>query len=164
MPFQRLGGSYSSIMHQEWRQAKGRVSVELEFPKSRIWYTDDPSQEWQKSFDEFQKKVASLPAGTLRPMAIYSYYYIAQSWVNLSEGKEMCYKLVGIFLGVYLMSALPALRQVAHRVFSHDPLSGRVSSLFTSQLGHASLLHLGVNSFALIGFGRWSVYGSIACV
>lgn len=69
----------------------------------------------------------------------------------------MCFKLVGCFIGVYLLSALPAVRQVARRAFSHDPLSGRVFSLFTSQFGHAGLLHLGVNSFALIGFGTISV-------
>lgn len=111
-------------------------------------------QEWQKSFDEFQKKVAGLPAGTLRPMAVYSYYYVAQAWVNLTEGKEMCYKLVGCFIGVYLLSAIPAARSIARRAFSHDPLSGRVFTLLTSQFGHAGLLHLGVNSFALIGFGQ----------
>lgn len=135
-PFQRIGSSYSTIMHQEWRQAKGR--------------------EWQKSFDEFQKKIAGLPAGTLRPLAAYSYYYVAQSWVNLTEGKEMCYKLVGCFVGVYLLSAIPAARQVARRMFSHDPLSGRSFTLLTSQFGHAGLLHLAVNSFALLGFGEFA--------
>jgi rhomboid-like protein len=94
-------------------------------------------------------------------MAAYSYYYIAQSWVNLTEGKEICYKLVGCFIGVYVLSSIPAARQIARRVFSHDPLSGRVSSLFTSQFGHAGLLHLGVNSFALIGFGIFSVIPSV---
>jgi rhomboid-like protein len=69
----------------------------------------------------------------------------------------MCYKLVGCFVGIYLLSAIPAVRQLARRTFSHDPLSGRVFSLFTSQFGHAGLLHLGVNSFALIGFGTFSI-------
>lgn len=91
---------------------------------------------------------------SIRSLAQYGYYWVAQSWVNLTEGKEMTYKLVGCFTAAYLFSFLPITRGLARRYLSHDPLSGRVVSLFTSQFGHAGLLHLAVNSFALIGFGE----------
>ncbi|CAG7851580.1 Rhomboid-like protein {ECO:0000256/RuleBase:RU362115} {ECO:0000256/RuleBase:RU362115} [Serendipita indica DSM 11827] len=127
--------SQSATMYGEWRQAKGRA--------------------WQEAFDNFQKKTVALPA-TVRSFFNYAYYYVAQSWVNLTEGKEMSYKLVGCFAAVYVMGLIPVARQFAHRAFSHDPLSGRVTTLFTSQFGHAGLLHMAVNSFALLGFGEFA--------
>lgn len=127
--------SFSGAMYQEWRQAKAK--------------------EWQTSFDEFVKKTMVLPQ-SIRSLAQYGYYWVAQSWVNLTEGKEMTYKLVGCFTAAYLFSFLPITRGLARRYLSHDPLSGRVVSLFTSQFGHAGLLHLAVNSFALIGFGEFA--------
>jgi len=118
--------------------------------------TNGPYQEWQQSFDEFVKLTANLPA-SIRGMAQYSYYWVAQSWVNLTEGKEMTYRLVGCFTAVYLLGFIPLTRGLVRRYFSHDPLSGRIVSLFTSQFGHAGLVHLAVNSFALIGFGERSI-------
>jgi membrane associated rhomboid family serine protease len=121
----------------------------------RSIHTNNLYQEWQQSFDEFVKRTVTLPA-SIRGMAQYSYYWVAQSWVNLTEGKEMTYKLVGCFSAVYLLGFLPVTRGLVRRYVSHDPLSGRIVSLFTSQFGHAGLVHLAVNSFALIGFGERS--------
>ncbi|PVG04694.1 hypothetical protein CPB86DRAFT_771357 [Serendipita vermifera] len=127
--------SFSMAMFNEWRQSTAKA--------------------WQTSFNEFQKKIVILPSA-LRGFAQYSYYYVAQNWVNMTEGKQMCYKLVGCFAAVYVAGLIPAARRIVFQAFSHDPLSGRSFTLFTSQFGHGGLLHLAVNSFALIGFGEFA--------
>lgn len=68
----------------------------------------------------------------------------------------MAYKLAGCFALVYLVGRIPRFRNFVFRNTSHDPLSGRVSTLFTSQFGHGGLVHLGINSFVLVGFGTYN--------
>lgn len=114
-------------------------------------------QSWQESFANFQRRIAGFTA-PVRNVAQTSYYYVVQSWVNLNEGRATCYKLVGCFTAVYLLSVFPFTRSLAIRLFSHDPLSGSTITLLTSQFGHANLLHLALNSYCFIGFGEFCHY------
>lgn len=110
--------------------------------------------------NEFQRKIAgfTLP---VRNFVQTSYHYLAQSWVNLTEGRATCYKLVGCFAAVYLFSVFPLTRSLGRRLFSHDPLSGSTFTLLTSQFGHANFLHFALNSYCFIGFGETTTRVSI---
>jgi rhomboid-like protein len=100
------------------------------------------------------EKISNLPAGT---KAVIQRLYIitAQSWVNMPEGRQAAYALVGIFVGIHLLKTVGfgKVKAFFTKNFVHDPLSGRSFTLLTSNFGHDGFLHLAVNSVALLGFG-----------
>lgn len=73
----------------------------------------------------------------------------------MPEGRQAAYALVSIFVGIHLLKTVGfgKVKTFFTKNFVHDPLSGRSFTLLTSNFGHDGLLHLAVNSIALLGFG-----------
>lgn len=78
--------------------------------------------------------------------------------VNVGEGGRMCCAIVALNGAIFLLWRLPPLRPFLTRHFTHDPLSGKVYTLFTSLFSHRSFFRFGVNSVAIAGFGSVSAY------
>ena len=111
-------------------------------------------QKLTEDLRKLNEKIANLPAGT-RAVIQKLYITTAQSWVNMPEGRQAAYALVSIFVGIHLLKTVGfgKVKTFFTKNFVHDPLSGRSFTLLTSNFGHDGLLHLAVNSIALLGFG-----------
>jgi rhomboid-like protein len=114
------------------------------------------AQRLTEGLRNLNEKIANLPAGT-RAVIQRLYITTAQSWVNMPEGRQAAYALVGIFAGIHLFKTVGFGRVKAFfsKNFVHDPLSGRSFTLLTSNFGHGGLLHLAFNSIAVLGFGLY---------
>ncbi|KAG0148117.1 hypothetical protein CROQUDRAFT_41893 [Cronartium quercuum f. sp. fusiforme G11] len=74
-------------------------------------------------------------------------------YINLGEGKQICLILALANLSIFTLWQLPRMINYMTSHFSHDPLSGRSHTIFTSTFSHASALHFGFNMMALYSIG-----------
>lgn len=74
-----------------------------------------------------------------------------EQWKSMSGTSQMIETTVGLNLALYSMSRfIPGVQ--SH--LWHIPAAGPSYTLLTSMFGHAGLLHLGFNLYALINFGQ----------
>ncbi|KAJ7180628.1 hypothetical protein C8R46DRAFT_1070032 [Mycena filopes] len=78
---------------------------------------------------------------------------VAQSYLNVSEGKRICWKICVLNVGVWLAWKSRRLKPFMLRNFVHDPLSGRSLTMFTSMFSSRIALVLALNLLFLDGFG-----------
>ncbi|KAJ6591611.1 hypothetical protein DFH09DRAFT_179651 [Mycena vulgaris] len=77
----------------------------------------------------------------------------AQSYLNVSEGKRLCWKICLLNVGVWLAWKSRRLQPFMLRNFVHDPLSGRSITMLTTMFGSRLALVTALNLLFLDGFG-----------
>ncbi|KAJ6518771.1 hypothetical protein C8R45DRAFT_949192 [Mycena sanguinolenta] len=83
---------------------------------------------------------------------------VAQTYLNVTEGKRICWKICLLNVGVWLAWKSKRLQPFMLRNFVHDPLSGRSSTMLTSMFSSRLVLLLALNVFFLDGFGSSSSF------
>ncbi|KAF8216458.1 hypothetical protein K438DRAFT_1657740 [Mycena galopus ATCC 62051] len=78
---------------------------------------------------------------------------VAQTYLNVTEGKRICWKICLLNIGVWVAWKSRRLQPFMLRNFVHDPLSGRSITMLTSMFGSRLLFLLALNVFLLDGFG-----------
>ncbi|KZT66139.1 rhomboid-domain-containing protein [Daedalea quercina L-15889] len=89
----------------------------------------------------------------LKAMATYCYAQVAQTYLNTTEGKRVCYMLAAANGVVWAVWQVPRMEGFMMRAFSHHPLSGLSYTMLTSTFSHSSFIHLLFNMMALMSFG-----------
>ncbi|KAF7308808.1 Rhomboid domain-containing protein [Mycena kentingensis (nom. inval.)] len=98
-----------------------------------------------------------LPA-TIRNRVMRVWASTAQAYLNVSEGKRMCWKLCVLNIGVWAAWKSETLGPFMRKHFVHNPLSGRTVTLFTSMFSSPVLLLLGLNLLVIDGFGSSAAF------
>ncbi|KAJ7623247.1 hypothetical protein FB45DRAFT_837319 [Roridomyces roridus] len=88
-----------------------------------------------------------------RNRIMYIWANVAQSYLNVTEGKRLCWKICLLNVGVYLAWKSRRFYPYMLRNFVHDPLSGRSITMLTSMFGSRMAVVLALNVFFLDGFG-----------
>ncbi|KAK7030654.1 rhomboid domain-containing protein, partial [Favolaschia claudopus] len=78
---------------------------------------------------------------------------VAQTYLNVTEGKRLCWKICLLNIGIWLAWKSKRLHPFMRRNYVHDPLSGRSITMLTSMFGSRLAIVLGMNVFFLDGFG-----------
>nr|GAT55746.1 predicted protein [Mycena chlorophos] len=110
------------------------------------------TQELRDGLKKVGAATAGLPTAT-RNHILRIWSTVAQSYLNVTEGKRLCWKLCLLNIGVWLMWKSRRFNPYMARNFVHDPLSGRSITLLTSIFSSPVLLLLGMNLLLLDGFG-----------
>ncbi|KAL2070847.1 hypothetical protein VTL71DRAFT_13873 [Oculimacula yallundae] len=88
----------------------------------------------------------------LRTQTFSLYNVFSTPWANFNSAELALLASVGINTSIFaIASAYPTAS--AFFFFAHVPASARNFTLFTSMFGHGSLLHLGLNMYAITNFG-----------
>ncbi|KAJ7668342.1 hypothetical protein B0H17DRAFT_1248473, partial [Mycena rosella] len=77
----------------------------------------------------------------------------AQSYLNVSEGKRLCWKICLLNAGLWLAWKSRRLQPYMLRNFVHDPLSGRSVTMLTSMFSPRLGIVLALNLLFIDGFG-----------
>ncbi|KAH7885837.1 hypothetical protein F5I97DRAFT_1936814 [Phlebopus sp. FC_14] len=99
------------------------------------------------------KKNCSLWPPLVRDVLVSTWVSRAQNYVDATEGRRMCWKIVALNSIIFFAWKAPRFVPFLNKAFAHDPLSGRSYTLLTSMFSHKNLLHLLANSMALASFG-----------
>ncbi|KAG8904377.1 hypothetical protein FRC00_014003 [Tulasnella sp. 408] len=129
-----------------WRLSHEPSSREMFQARMRI-----VRAKWQQRADELHEQLKSWPTA----VAFHTnrlFVILANSWLWAGEGGRVAYGITAINAGVFLAWCIPRLRPFMSRHFTHNVLSGKTYTMLTSVFSHASLMHLGFNSLALISF------------
>ncbi|KAJ7091335.1 putative methyltransferase-domain-containing protein [Mycena belliarum] len=94
-----------------------------------------------------------LPGGT-RNRIMRLWAQGAQSYLNVSEGKRLCWKICLLNIGIWLAWKSKRFQPFLSRNFVHDPLSGRSVTMLNSMFSPRLAVVLGVNLLFLDGFGE----------
>ncbi|TFK51998.1 hypothetical protein OE88DRAFT_1807883 [Heliocybe sulcata] len=100
---------------------------------------------------EINNSVSNLP-NTVKSMPILATARSMQNYLDASEARRVCWTIVLYNTCIFLAWKIPRARSFMNRAFTHDPLSGRSYTLFTSVFSHSSFWHLVLNSMALTSF------------
>ncbi|KAJ7043569.1 hypothetical protein C8F04DRAFT_1072556 [Mycena alexandri] len=102
------------------------------------------------------KTVGSVTEGLgngVRNRIMLAWATVAQSYLNVSEGKRICWKICLLNVGVWLAWKSRRLKPFMLRNFVHDPLSGRSLTMLTSMFSSRIAFILALNLLFLDGFG-----------
>ncbi|KAJ7606168.1 hypothetical protein DFH06DRAFT_1251794 [Mycena polygramma] len=110
------------------------------------------AQELRESLKSFNSWTEGLPSAT-RNRLMHLWVNVAQSYLNVTEGKRICWKICLLNVGVWLAWKSKRLHPFMLRNFVHDPLSGRSLTMLTSMFSSRTLPILALNLFLLDGFG-----------
>ncbi|KAJ7765387.1 hypothetical protein DFH07DRAFT_362899 [Mycena maculata] len=78
---------------------------------------------------------------------------VAQAYLNVTEGKRLCWKICLLNIGVWAAWKSRRFRPYMLRNFVHDPLSGRSVTMLYNMFGPRLAMVLALNVFFLDGFG-----------
>jgi len=106
----------------------------------------------QNGLDKVRETVEPFPI-MLKSFATRAYVYVAQRLVAANEGQRVCWTIVAVNIGVWILWQIPRLYPAMRASFTHNPLSGKSFTMLTSTFSHNWSLHLFFNSMALISFG-----------
>ncbi|KAJ7449685.1 hypothetical protein FB451DRAFT_1102665 [Mycena latifolia] len=110
------------------------------------------AQELREDLKSLGSFTEGLPAAARnRIMRIWAHG--AQSYLNVSEGKRLCWKICLLNVGVWLAWKSRRLKPFMLRNFVHDPLSGRSITMLTKMFSPRIALVLAFNLLFLDGFG-----------
>ncbi|KAJ7115928.1 hypothetical protein C8R44DRAFT_832752 [Mycena epipterygia] len=110
------------------------------------------AQELREGLKSLGTATEGLPTAT-RNRIMRLWANVAQSYLNVSEGKRLCWKICLLNIGVWLAWRSKRLQPFMLRNFVHDPLSGRSITMLTSMFNSRIALVLALNLFFLDGFG-----------
>ncbi|KAJ7224264.1 hypothetical protein GGX14DRAFT_424887 [Mycena pura] len=110
------------------------------------------AQELRESLKNLGTSTEGLP-GAARNRIMQLYAHGAQAYLNVSEGKRLCWKICLLNIGVWVAWKSRRLQPFMLRNFVHDPLSGRSITMLTSMFSSRIALLLGMNLLFLDGFG-----------
>lgn len=104
--------------------------------------------------------------------AVMAYYQVAQPMVETSEGRRTCWAIGAVNAAIFLLWRFPSMKPFLTRHFTHDPLSGKTYTMFTSLFRyavHGLLLWITLNnasvtrtSFILCS-PLWRYLASVGC-
>ncbi|KAI6101336.1 hypothetical protein F5141DRAFT_1051357 [Pisolithus sp. B1] len=106
----------------------------------------------KETLNQLKDETSTWP-GTLRNVFLATYVRCAQTYLDWTEGRRLCFHIACLNAAVFLAWKVPRLRSFMWKSFTHDPLSGRAYTLLTSVFSHKSFLHLMANNMALCSFG-----------
>ena len=112
----------------------------------------DEVQVLQDNLNSIQQTLEPIPRVIAYPF-IVGYARLAEDYLNCSDGRKAAYKIIAINSVIWFLWQIPRLKPFMGRNFTHNPLSGRSTTLLTSVFSHESFLHLVFNSIALASFG-----------
>ncbi|KAF7309810.1 Rhomboid domain-containing protein [Mycena indigotica] len=115
------------------------------------------AQELREGLKKVGSATESLPVAT-RNRIMRLWATVAQSYLNVSDGKRLCWKLCLLNIGVWLAFKSRRLRPFMMHGFAHDPLSGKSYTMLTSILSSPVLPLLGLNLLFLDGFGSSAAF------
>ncbi|KAJ6581460.1 hypothetical protein B0H19DRAFT_1115304 [Mycena capillaripes] len=110
------------------------------------------AQELREGVKTLGTSTEGLPTGT-RNRILRTWVNVAQSYLNVTEGKRLCWKICLLNVGVWLAWKSRRFKPFMLRNFVHDPLSGRSSTMLTSMFSSRTVFVLALNLFLLDGFG-----------
>ncbi|KAJ7155442.1 hypothetical protein C8R43DRAFT_1087522 [Mycena crocata] len=110
------------------------------------------AQELREGLKSVGTLTQGLPAAT-RNRIMRTWANGAQSYLNVTDGKRLCWKIALLNIGVWLAFKSRRLQPFMSRNFIHDPLSGRSVTMLTSMVSSRIALVLAFNVFFLDGFG-----------
>ncbi|KAJ7066588.1 hypothetical protein C8F01DRAFT_1052830 [Mycena amicta] len=115
------------------------------------------AQELRDGLKKVGTVTEGLPAAT-RNRIMRLWASVAQSYLNVSDGKRLCWKLCLLNVGVWLAFKSRRFQPFMMRNFVHDPLSGRSLTMFTNIFSSRVLFVLGMNLLVLDGFGSSAAF------
>ncbi|OCH87794.1 hypothetical protein OBBRIDRAFT_759176 [Obba rivulosa] len=99
-------------------------------------------------------RVNALPRGLVQGVALAALHHVHQLVVDSNDFHRVCWSLGALNVLVFAMWRFRSLRPFMTRHFTHDPLSGKSYTLFTSMFSHRKFTHLILSCMALSVFGR----------
>lgn len=106
----------------------------------------------KETLEHLKDETSTWPS-TLRNVSIATYVRCAQTYLDWTEGRRLCFHIACVNAAIFLAWKVPRLRSFMWKSFAHDPLSGRAYTLLTSVFSHKGFLHLIANNMALCSFG-----------
>ncbi|CAK5267640.1 unnamed protein product, partial [Mycena citricolor] len=115
------------------------------------------AQELRDNLKKLADSTEGLP-NVIRNFVVYGYGSVAQAYLNVTDGKRLCWKIGLLNVGVWLAWRSNGLRSYMQRNFAHDVLSGKSRTLLTSILSSRYSVVLLLNLLFLDGFGSSSSF------
>ncbi|KAJ7836954.1 hypothetical protein B0H13DRAFT_2106311 [Mycena leptocephala] len=152
------GAGWTNIETDEWIEKLTRGRAPRTWPHT-ITSTDMKNasnfalaQELREDLKTVANSTEWVPA-VARNRLMRAWATVAQTYLNVTEGKRLCWKICLLNVGVWLAWKSKRLQPFMLRNFVHDPLSGRSLTMLTSMFSFRALPVLAVNLFLLDGFG-----------
>ena len=96
-----------------------------------LFSTQLKQQHARAGYARILTETAWIP-NAIRPTVAIAYATLRQPWVDVSDGKRLCWKIVLLNIGVYAAWKIPRLSTAMWRNFTHSPLSGKSFTLLTA--------------------------------
>ncbi|KAJ7890569.1 hypothetical protein B0H14DRAFT_2689879 [Mycena olivaceomarginata] len=110
------------------------------------------AQELRDGLKTVGTSTEGLPIGA-RNHIVQTWATVAQTYLNVTEGKRICWKICLLNIGVWIAWKSRRLQPFMLRNFVHDPLSGRSITMLNNMFNSRLAVVLVLNVFFLDGFG-----------
>ncbi|KAJ7504423.1 hypothetical protein B0H11DRAFT_1982281 [Mycena galericulata] len=146
--------AWTNIETDEWieKLTRGRAAVFLHSADMKNAADVALAQELRESLKSLSTFTERLPGAT-RLRIVRMWATVAQSYLNVTEGKRLCWKICLLNIGVWLAWKSRRFRPYMLRNFVHDPLSGRSITMLYNMFSPRLAVVLALNVFFLDGFG-----------